>query len=129
MNQYLKFISIIAIFFLLIINGYFFFSSKNNTIIISAQNGKRISKKRYIDFGTLNVRKEYKKNFKIINSSEAQLRLSPHGSTCGCTRIICSTKPILPGQASSVSVVFNPKRREGLQKQSASIAIVMEISN
>jgi hypothetical protein len=77
-----------------------------------------------INFGSVKKGEVIKNKFEITNTGKSPLILEDVEISCSCTTADFSTEPILPGQTSTVTVIFNTKTVYGRQDR-----IVYLISN
>lgn len=54
-------------------------------------------------------------NFVVTNTGNAPLILQDGEVSCSCTSVDYSSKPILPGQSATVTIIFNTKTVYGRQ--------------
>jgi hypothetical protein len=74
------------------------------------------------DLGTLKQGDEVNCEFRFKNTGKANLLITHVSAGCGCTSTQWETKPIKPGEESSIKVVFNSKNKIGRQNKTVSVS-------
>lgn len=73
------------------------------------------------DFGKITQGSEAKHIFKFKNAGENPLMLTKVSPSCGCTVPKYSSEPVAPGAWGEIEVVFNTKKKEGVQNKSVTV--------
>ncbi len=96
--------------------GIFCFSLFLLTMAANAQ-AKAEWKTTKIDFEKVKRGEVLHLDFVVTNTGNEPLLLKDGEVSCGCTSVDFSTKPILPGQSSTVTVIFDTKTVYGRQER------------
>lgn len=75
-----------------------------------------ISEVDVIDFGKIPKNKSQVRVFKLFNTTDQMIEVSPW-SSCGCSYPSIETKKIPPGGESVLRIVFDPTGKTGLQEK------------
>ena len=73
------------------------------------------------DFGSIVDTEEYQTVFSFTNTGTAKLVISAVKAGCGCTIPTLNKSEILPGESSTIDVVFNPSGKVGVQRKTISV--------
>jgi hypothetical protein len=73
------------------------------------------------DFGSIVDTEEYQAVFSFTNTGTAKLVISTVKAGCGCTVPTLNKSEILPGESSTIDVVFNPSGKVGIQRKTISV--------
>jgi len=73
------------------------------------------------DFGSIVDTQEYRTVFRFTNTGTGKLVISAVKAGCGCTVPTLSKSEVLPGESSTIDVVFNPSGKVGLQRKTISV--------
>ncbi len=65
------------------------------------------------DFGEIpQASKEVKCTFDFTNDGDAPLVITRIVTSCSCTKAAYSRKPILPGEKSTITIIYEPQKKE-----------------
>ncbi len=74
------------------------------------------------DFGKLRIGDSVTFDFKFTNTGKSPLIITSGTATCGCTKPIWPTKPVLPGESGKIHVTFKSSGKQpGLQDKMITI--------
>lgn len=73
------------------------------------------------DFGKISQGEKVSYSFKFKNTGEADLLISSAQGSCGCTVPDYPTKPIAPGEAGKIDVVFDSEGKSGHVKKTVTV--------
>jgi len=77
--------------------------------------------KRVYDFGKISAGKKVEYKYEFKNVGNIPLQINDVYTSCGCTVPTYSHKPIMPGEGSSIDVVFETENATGIQKKAVTI--------
>ena len=103
--------------------GIFYFRSLGNLFLVVLllqstfvnSQPKLEVKNAKINFGSVKKGEVIKNKFEITNTGNSPLIIEDVEISCSCTSADFSTEPILPGQTSTITVIFNTKTVYGRQ--------------
>lgn len=80
---------------------------------VQAQPSLELLEKEY-QFGTI-VRENgpVKHEFRYRNEGDRPLVIVGTQVNCSCTKVICSKRPLAPGEEAVITVIYDPKRQSG----------------
>jgi len=73
------------------------------------------------DFGTVKSGEKVEHSFVFKNEGKSNLIIRKLSPSCGCTVASLKSNTIIPGDSTSVDIVFNSTGRNGLQKKQVSV--------
>ncbi len=73
------------------------------------------------DFGSIVDTQEYRTTFRFTNTGTGKLVISDVKAGCGCTVPTLRKSEVLPGESSTIDVVFTPSGKVGLQQKTISV--------
>lgn len=105
-----------TLIFLIVLISYSF-SQVNNQLPINQNSGSTGPSIKFNetshDFGNINEGVYAKCSFKFYNTGDKPLVLKSVNASCGCTAPSWPKQPIMPGDSSSIGIVFNSRSQGG----------------
>ena len=104
-------------------NGVTSKTATNSSTVVESFTFDRTSLSDTLDLGTLRVGKTATREVRFVNNDTIPMVVMNMGMSCNCMAVAYERRPVKPGEAAVITLIYDPKGQSGSQFKNISVRL------